>query len=165
MDTTEGPVPPPAPPPTHSLRVTFAYRGNDVHIVGSDRVAMIGPPAVGAAPRDGQTGYWLQIADASGRVLWHRALSNPVAIDVEAFPGEPGRSITRVPVATIEGRFTAIVPDVPGGADLSLHGPPDARTPDAPARGLLQVPLDALRKFVPPRSPGTPGADAPGDHR
>jgi hypothetical protein len=159
MDPTQAAAIPPAPPPSHALRVTFAYRDDDIRLAGSERVEMIAPPVVTALPRDGHTGYWVQMSDGAGRVLWHRPLASPIAIDVEAFSPERRQSITRVPLARVEGRFSVIVPDLPDASDLSLHGPPQARHPDAPAGELLRLPVDSLRKS---RPPATGGTDRPG---
>jgi hypothetical protein len=142
--------------PPRALRVTFAYRDNTIRVVDSQPVEMIAPPAVTPAPNAGQAGYWVAITDASSRVLWHRPLSNPIAADVEGFSDDQGPPVARVPVPRIEGQFSIVVPDVPNAAHLSLNGPPDARTPDAPAGELVRVPIDALRKFAPPGGSGGP---------
>jgi hypothetical protein len=115
------------------------------------------PQAASTPPARDATGYWAEIADGAGRIVWHRSLSQPIVVDIEVFAQDRKQTITRVPVPRIEGSFTVLVPDVPGGAELSLHGPRDPRTLDAPASELLRVPLDALR-----RSATSPPPDATG---
>ncbi len=148
MDTPD--ASPPRPSPSHTLRVTFAYRGSDIRVVDSRRVEMIAPPVVTRAPEEGQTGYWVQLTDPAGRIVWHRPLASPIAADAEVFSSDRRQSIARVPLPRVEGRFSVLVPDAPDAADLSLHGPADATRPGAPAGLLLRIPVDALRKFTPP---------------
>lgn len=136
--------------PPQALRVTFGYQGGQIRIIGTERVAMIAPAPVTAPPESGQTGYWFAVLDASGRVIYHRPLNNPIRIDVEAFSPDVRQSMTRVPVTEREGRFTVVVPDVADAHTLELHGPADPDRPDEPARELLRVGVDTLRRTKPP---------------
>jgi hypothetical protein len=143
-----------------ALRLTFAYRGNDIRLLASERVEVVAPPAIGALPQPGQTGHWVQLADAAGRVVYHRALHQPIAVDAEVFPPERGQPITRVPLARREGRFSVLVPDLPGAAVFALHGPADPASDD-PARELLRLDVADLRKHRPEPPAHRPAPDAP----
>jgi len=158
----------PAPVPTESsaaaLRVTFAYRGTDIKVAGTRRVRMIVPPSTSPPPEPGQSGYWLEVRAADGRLLFHRALHSPVRVDVEVFAHDNGPSIARVPVPAPQGEFEALLPDLPDADSLALFGPSaDAQLQAAPARELIRVDFDALRK-LPPETP-TPGQGRPGGNR
>ena len=142
--------------PPYALRLTFAYRDAQIRFVGSERVAMLAPGPTGAPPEAGQTGYWIGLRDATGRIVYHRPLVHPVAVDVEVFSPNARESIARVPTPPREGGFTVLVPDDPNAATLELHGPADPRRPDEPARELLRIDIDTARKTaLPPAGGGT----------
>ena len=143
-------------PPAVTLRVTFAYRGRDIVLVASRRVAMIAPPSVTAAPMPGQSGYWVELRSAAGDLLYHRALSNPIRTDIEAFSDDPRQTLTRIPVAAPEGQFEVQVPDLPDAQTFLFFGTPDgAPSESAPSRELFRVDVDELRK--PRVGTSTPG--------
>jgi hypothetical protein len=137
--------------PPQALRLTFAYQGAQIRLIGSERVAMIVPAPSTPPPEPGQTGYWFGVRDASGRLIYHRPLHNPIKIDVEAFSPDRRQSIARVPIAEREGRFTLLMPDVADARSFELHGPADPERSDAPAGELLRLDVDALRRMKPPR--------------
>lgn len=138
--------------PPQALRVTFGYQGTQIRVIGTERVAMVAPAATAAPPETGQTGYWFTILDSAGRVIYHRPLHSPIRVDVEAFSPDARQSITRVPVPTTEreGRFTVLVPELADAQTFELHGPADPDRPDEPARELLRVGVDTLRRTKPP---------------
>ena len=143
--------------PPHALRLTFAYQGAQIRLVGSERVAMIVPALAGAPPEAGQSGYWFGVVDATGRVIYHRPLHGAIRIDVESFSPDPSRSIARVPIAEREGQFTVLIPDVADAQTFQLHGPADPERPDEPAQELLRLDVDALRRAKAPQGgAGTP---------
>jgi len=153
MPERDAPTATPVPKADYTLRVAVDYKGPVIRIAGSERVAMIAPPSVTAAPQMGQSGFWFELRDAAGKLLFHRALHNPIRADVEVFSSDASRSIARVPVAAPEGRFELLVPDVPGAQSLVLYGSP-AEPAFAPAKELLRVDVAELRKLRPetPRS-------------
>lgn len=149
MDTYDNPPSSQSPPATHALRLTFAYRGNEIRLIDSLRIETITPPVVTPPPREGQSGYWFQVTDPSGTVVYHRPLHDPIVTHVEVFSREGQQTITRIPVARPEGRFSVLIPDLPEAADFSLLGPPNSLRPEEPARELVHLPVDELRKFRP----------------
>jgi hypothetical protein len=149
MDHPDSSLPSPAPPPAYALRLTFDYQGTALRLADSRRVEMRVPPVVAPAPKPGQSGYWIQVTDAAGRIVYHRSLHNPIAVDIESYTPDRSQTITRVPLPAIEGQFTALIPDLPAAQAFALHGPPDPRSPSTPAQELLRLDVDALRKFRP----------------
>ncbi|SRR6266508_866003 len=135
------------PDHTHSIRLTFAYSGNDVRLVRTERVAMITPGAATPPPAGDQTGYWVEVRDAEGNLLYHRPLHDPLRRGVEVFGDEPGEAIYRVDNPDREGEFDVLVPDLPTAAEFTLHGtPPTARKPYAKSEELLKHGFDELRR-------------------
>ena len=140
--------------PPHALRLTFAYRGAQIRVIGSERVAMIVPAPSTAPPQAGQTGYWLAVLDAAGHTLYHRPLHDPIKVDIEAYAPDPRQSITRVPIPQREGQFTVLIPDVADAQTFELHGPADPAQRDEPAQPLMRLDVDALRRLKPVPGPG-----------
>ncbi len=167
MPATDPPPAAPVPTPAATLRLTFAYRGRDLQLVATQRVAMIAPPSVTPAPAPGQSGYWFELRGATGDLLFHRALSSPVRVDVEVFADDAGQSMQRVPAAAPEGQFDVLVPDLPAARDFVLFGTPSgAASEAAPSREVFRAEVSALRK---PRSaapvPDTGPAPREGDRK
>ena len=140
--------------PPHALRLTFAWRGAQISVAGSERVAMIVPASIDAPTESATTGYSFALLDADGRVVYRRPLHNPLRMDAEAYAPGKRRAIERVPLTAREGQFTVLVPDLADAHSFELSGPVDPERPDEPARPLLQVELDTLRKANAPS--GTP---------
>ena len=136
--------------PPQALRVTFGYQGGQIRVLGSERIAMRVQAPAGDPPTPGQTGYWLAIRDAAGRVIHHQPLHDPLRTSVEAFAPDPRQPITRVPNPVREGRFTVVVPDVADAQSVELFGPPDAARPDEPAQELLRADVATLARMKPP---------------
>jgi hypothetical protein len=139
--------------PPQALRITFSYQGTQIRLLGVEKVPMTVPASGALAPQAGQTGYWLEVHDAAGRLVYHRPLHNPIGVDVEAFSPAPGTSIARVPRGTSEGRFTVLIPDTGDASSFALHGPADPARPDEPAQELLRIDVDTLRRSKPPPTP------------
>ena len=153
MPNAEPPPPRTTTYPSPTLRATFAYQGNTLSFGGSIRVDMIVPPPVTAPPEKDQAGYWFEVRDAGGTLLYHRVLYEPIRIDAEVFADDPKQTITRVPIPEPRGEFELLVPDLPKARTLLLWGPPtDARDRPVPSRVLLSMDFDELRK--PPRGTG-----------
>jgi len=131
---------------THSLRLTFRYADDRVELDRVERVAMIAPAS--ASPSgDPETGYWIDVRDGEGELLYHRPLHDPMRKDLEVFGDKPGDPIYRVENSRREGEFDVLVPDVPDAAEFSLHGPaPKARKPHGPSTTLLTHAFDELRR-------------------
>jgi hypothetical protein len=135
--------------PPQALRLTLTYEGAQIRITGSERIAMIVPAQVTAEPQPGQTGYWIEVHDDAGRIVYHRPLHQPVAIDAEAFSPDRAQSITRVPTTAREGRFTVLIPDIPDARTFELHGPADPERPELAAGTLVRADVDHLRRMKP----------------
>jgi hypothetical protein len=134
--------------PSHALRLTFAYDGNRIRLIRSQRVAMMAPPSVTAPPQEGHCGYWFEVRDRNGALLYHRVVHDPIRTDHEIFSDDPKQSITRVPKMKPEGQFTLLVPEMTDAHSFHLFGsPPDGETRarSAPSRELVVHTFDELR--------------------
>ena len=151
-----------SPDPPHALRLTFAYRGTQIRLVGVERIAMIVPASIDETTDATTSGYSFALLDANGRAIYRRPLHNPIRIDAEVFSPGKDRPIERVPMSTSEGRFTLLVPDLPDAHGFSLSGPIDPARGHEPASELLHLDVGSLRRSV---GSGQPPAGAPSGQR
>lgn len=145
----------PTPTSPHAFRLTFSYRGTQISLVGSERVAMVVPASIEEPLEPATSGYSFALLDGNGRVVYLRPLHRPIRTDIEAYAPGQGRPIERTPLAQQEGRFTVLVPDLDAAHALRLSGPVDPHRPDEPAQELLRLDVDALRKAS--QAPGPAG--------
>jgi hypothetical protein len=102
--------------------------------------------AVSEPPGKKSSGFWFEIRDEKGGLLYHRAVHPPNRADREVFSPDPDRTVLREPKsAEPEGEFTLLVPDIPEGAEFVIHASP-ARDPGAPAKPRLTHDFARLRK-------------------
>jgi hypothetical protein len=136
--------------PSYTLRVTFSYDGPKLEIVSVQRVAMRTPAPAATAPQVNQTGYWLEVRDGNGVLLYHRPIHDPTRRHIESFGDAPGKPMRRHPATDTKGEFEVLVPDLPGAQTFRLHGPGEsaAKTAGAPApsSGLSEHSFDDLRR-------------------
>jgi len=124
-------------PYTHTLRITFAHDGPKLEIKHVQRVAMRAPAALAPAS-DNQAGYWLEVRDGKGALIYHRPIHDPLRHHVESFGDAPGAPMRRHPATTDQGEFEVLVPDLPDAQTFRLHGP-SAAPPTAAAATLAMT--------------------------
>jgi len=108
-------------PSRKTLRLTFEVVGGEVKLVKHRRVNMITPPAVGEAPEAGKHGgFWVELRDEDGRVLFHRALIPPAGNTVEVH--SPDGTIRHEYAPSRESTFEVLVPDYGDAASIVLYG-------------------------------------------
>ena len=128
--------------PSRTLRLTFTYEGSTVRLVSRRSVEMITPAASPTSIREGQSGFWYELRDRPGRVLYQLALHNPIRVEAEVFPEDQSQPIRRVPIRHPRGTFDLLVPDLDEGDTVILYSSPlDPTKSDAPARELARFQL------------------------
>ena len=130
---------------THTLRITFVHDGPKLEIKRVERVAMRSPGSL-SPPAGNKAGYWLEIRDRNGTLIYHRPIHDPMRRDIESFGEAPGAPMRRHPSAATQGEFDVLVPDLPDAATFRLHGPPsaDPRMALAPGGALSVHSFDDL---------------------
>ena len=104
-----------------SLRLTFRVVDGEVRLVSYERLDMICPPSVGERPEAGKHGgFWMELRDASDRVLFHRVLDTPLGDSVEGH--SPDGKIQRVFGAVKEHVFEVLLPDDSQGKTIAFMG-------------------------------------------
>jgi hypothetical protein len=134
----------------YTLRVTFSYDGPKLEIKRVQRVAMRAPASTSSPPQENQAGYWLEVRDAKGSLLYHRPIHDPTRGDVESFGEEPGQPMRRHPTRVTQGEFEVLVPDLPDAQTFRLHGPTstEARAALAPSVSLSEHSFDELHELA-----------------
>jgi len=103
-----------------AIRFIFGHSADGVTLISRQRVDMT-LPAQDPASEDAEPHALLaELRGSDDQVLHRTAIPNPLEAHREVFSEEPGRSISRVPVAQPEGAFTVIVPDTPDADHLAL---------------------------------------------
>jgi hypothetical protein len=135
---------PAQPGPVH--RLTFAYEGDQIRLVGDQVVRMVVPPTRGLDEAGTLAGFSVILRDANNRPLYHFVRTSPMRHDAEVFATDPSRTLHRVDVQEPRGTFTVLVPHVDGAASVELAG--HARASDANVsepRVLAKFPLATPR--------------------
>jgi hypothetical protein len=142
---------------THTLRVTVAYDGTKIEVARVRRVAMRAPAQLATPPQGSRSGYWLEVRDAQGALLYYRALHDPLHRDMEAHGDRMGDPMHRYPNPSTKGEFEVLVPDLPGAQSFRLCGPPAGAHPAvAHDHALVQHSFAELHAFA-QRGPAAPG--------
>lgn len=135
---------------THTLRITFSYDSPKLEITSVRRVVMRVPAVVTPPPEENQAGYWLEVRDDKGALLYHRPIYDPMRRDTESFGDAPGDPMRRQPATSTKGEFEVLVPELPGAHTFHLHGPStEARAASAfgPSTSLSEHSFDDLRRL------------------
>jgi len=144
------------------LRLTFAYdlRHPDAGLRLSrvERVRATAPGIATQPPHAGQSGAWFEVRDAAGAFLYYQPLHDPMPTSVEVFADKAGQpALGRLPRKQPNGEFQVLIPDLPAAHTFALHASdvgkaatpaPAAGKGPQPARALLQIGFDEIRKHI-----------------
>jgi len=83
-----------------------------------------------AVPKEGGRGFWYELRDSRGRILYSRKVANPFQPSLELF--DPGDRITRVDLIRKTVYVELLLPDLPAATEFRILSD---ITPDG---GLLQ---------------------------
>jgi hypothetical protein len=142
MPATQPPFAKQAARSSRTLRLTFGYEGSTVRLVSLMSVEMITPPASLTPIHEGQSGFWYELRDQTGRVLYQRPLHNPIRVEAEVFPENQTEPIRHVALRDPRGTFDLLVPDIAEGDSVVLFSSPlKPEDSAAPARELARFRL------------------------
>lgn len=104
-----------------SLRLSFRVVDGKVRLESYERLEMVCPPSIGARPEAGKnSGFWMEVRDASDRVFFHHILYSPLADYVEVY--SPDGKIRREFRPVKESVFEVILPDDDDARSIVLMG-------------------------------------------
>lgn len=105
-----------------AIRLTFSYDGANVRLESAQRLEMQAFPSDDLTEIEGAAGFWVQLQDDEGRVLYRQVLHNPMGWDREIYPEGKGDNFSRTVVAdTPRGTFDVVVPDMPDVRAISVY--------------------------------------------
>ncbi|MEV5079243.1 peptidoglycan-binding protein [Streptomyces sp. NPDC056159] len=143
-------APPPGLAPSGTMRLTFSYNSEDwvgggpvVRFVSREDLAMTAPLSedVDAAPQ-GRAGFWYEVRDAQGQVLYRRGRHLPIAVLIEVTAAEDDGTFSSVPLDAPHGTFELLAPLLPGATAVVLFSsPPDPARLGEPASEIFSLPL------------------------
>ncbi|MEV0172151.1 peptidoglycan-binding protein [Streptomyces sp. NPDC050803] len=145
-------VSPPTPVPARAatMRLTFSYDSADWAEGGPlvrfvSREDLDATPPLADDPDDspqGRSGFWYEVRDGRGQVLYRRSRYRPIEILPEV-RGEGGEGMPgRVPVDAPHGTFELLAPVLPGATVVVLFSsPPDPARLNEPAAEIFSLPL------------------------
>lgn len=120
-----------------ALRLTFAYRGEEIELVDAQPVAMFMPPGESLEAREARSGFWFELHDGGGSLLFRQAMHHPIESDYEVFPEDPAGEIVRRPAPGRSGAFTIVIPEMAEAETLILVASPS--TPEARYQAAAEV--------------------------
>lgn len=124
--------------PAQAVRITIAYRGPELRVASRQTVAMRTLPSHELQAPDRQSGFWFQVEDAGGRVLYRRVMQSPIRFDTETVSNDPQRPLMRVAVDEPDGVFFLLVPLLREAQTVRVFSSPLEPHKDAePAREIL----------------------------
>jgi hypothetical protein len=101
--------------------LTFQVGNGEARLLSHERLNMICPPSVGERPQAGRSGgFWMELRDSGGRVLFHRLLSSTLAGSVEVH--SPDGSIRREFGSAEDTIVEVLLPDEPDATSVVLMG-------------------------------------------
>lgn len=147
-----------SPAPDYAVRITIAYRGKELRLADRQTVAMRTLPTHSLIAPEDQPGFWFQVEDAGGRVLYRRIMENPIRVDAETVSDDPRRPLMRVEIKNPEGVFFLLVPLLREAAVVRVYSSPlEPGKAGDPAREILAFDLfgGSGGGQEPPTGPGT----------
>lgn len=115
---------PSMPQPVPVRRLTFAYEGDQAHLVSEQRINMILPPTQPLDRLEQQAGFTVILRNERGEPVYGRTIPNPFKFDVEVFDKDPKRSIRREANPHPKGTFVVLVPALENARRLEFFGHP-----------------------------------------
>ncbi|HYK53110.1 MAG TPA: hypothetical protein VEV38_06240 [Candidatus Eremiobacteraceae bacterium] len=128
--------------PNRAVRLTFKYDGDTVRLVRRTALNKVPPASDPTEGYEGQSGSWLEVRDARGRVVHRQVLHHPIKHDIEVFSGDPKRPFVRQMLDRPTGEFDVIVPQYDGAHSAVLfHSTHDRGIASGPSREFARFDL------------------------
>jgi hypothetical protein len=126
--------------PNRAIRLLVEYDKSGFTIKANWSLETFAPPSHALAVPRATSGFWVELRDAKGKVLYRRVMQNPVQTEVEVFDPEEGPH--RHAVEEPSGVFSILVPDMPDAEQIAfVSSPPDPAKRQNAAREVAAMPL------------------------
>jgi peptidoglycan hydrolase-like protein with peptidoglycan-binding domain len=139
--------------PSGTMRLTFSYDSEDwaasgplVRFVSREDLAMTAPLSDDLdTPTEGMSGFWYELQDAQGLVIYRRGRHMPIAILAEVPSDDQNPELVSIPLDAPKGTFQLLAPILPRAQSLVLFSSPlDANQMDQPATVIASFDLSQL---------------------
>jgi len=92
----------------------FSYEGKNIKLDSFQIVEMTSPPTPtdSCDQMDNSSGFWHEVQDSAGKVLYRRMGQNPVQFSAEVRGDDPGKSLSWQDVKEPKGSFFLLVPEI-----------------------------------------------------
>lgn len=131
--------------PVRALRLVIEYEGRKFTVAQRHDVQMAVPPSDPVHGYEGQSGFWYELRDAKGKVLYRRIVGKPIGAGVEVH--DPERGSRWYDVKQPAGVVVALIPDLPNAESLVLvSSPQDPRKGAAAAEPIATIHLSEQRR-------------------
>jgi hypothetical protein len=107
-----------------AIRLTFRYTDNTIELADVQQVIQWVPPSEYLDDRQDRSGYWFELRDGAGALLFREDLPPTLGEDYEIFPEDPAGEIVRRPGTGGIHTFTIVVPEMTQAQQLALVGSP-----------------------------------------
>jgi hypothetical protein len=107
-----------------AIRFTYRWVAADgtCELVDATRVAMTALPGIEIDPAgDPYSGYWYELRDAAGTMMWCLPARNPLSGEVESLTGDGPSNVAN---DTPEGTVVAVIPNLAGATTVAVMGSP-----------------------------------------
>ena len=121
-----------------ALRYTFEFEGAAVRMLRQRRLDKQTVPSYAREGPDGESGFWVELRDASQQVLYRRVMDDPT-LRYEAPIDEKG-ALRTAEAGGRTGTFSVVVPFLPQASTLLVWA---SRPPEAAAKPILTTAVDS----------------------
>jgi hypothetical protein len=106
------------------IRLIFSYQDTKVDLISQQDVEMIIPPSKDVNYDRDQSGFWYDLHDKDGKILYHNYVFNPIQTSVETLSDNKDGSFKRIPIEHPKGVFTLLIPQINEAQKLILYSSP-----------------------------------------
>jgi hypothetical protein len=110
-------------PSPRTLRMYFVYEGDRVDLVDLERVEMMPDPSEHFGDQE-QAGFWYELQDAEGCVLYRRVVESPLRSALEVPTGDPEQPLAWQEMDTPGGEFVLFAPHIDEAESIVFFSSP-----------------------------------------
>jgi len=107
-----------------AVRLTFSYEGDSVELIKEQALEMIAFPSDELKYQEETSGFWIEVSDEEGQLIYRRVSENPIRFYAEVRSDNPDRPLAMQDVEGPQGIFTILIPDLTDAREVALFSSP-----------------------------------------